>query len=240
MATSGSLRTSAAIGSVTINPTTYATSGFADSGAPYGITGGPDGNVWFADEDGRIGQINPTTDVITEYTIPFAGSSPYGITTGPRRQFWFTDEGTSSIGVATLATSQLVVTAQPPSSVTAGSGFGLTVTAEDSSGNPITSFNGTVTVALATNPGGATLGGTLTATASNGVATFSGLTLNTAASGYTLYVSGGGFGWGVTNAITVTPAAATQLVITTEPPATVKVNRASASKPRSRTSTATW
>ena len=46
-----------------------------------------------------------------------------------------------------------------------------------------------MTVALANNPGGATLGGTLTATASDGVATFSGLTLTTAASGYTLEVS---------------------------------------------------
>ena len=66
------------------------------------------------------------------------------------------------------------MTQQPPASVTAGSAFGLTVEAEDSSGNLVSSFNGTVTVALANNPGGATLGGTLTATASNGVATFSG------------------------------------------------------------------
>ncbi len=78
-----------------------------------------------------------------------------------------------------------------------------------------------MTVALANNPGGATLGGTLTATASNGVATFSGLTLTTAASGYTLEVSGSGLGSGVTSAITVTPAAASQVVITQQPPASV-------------------
>ena len=114
-----------------------------------------------------------------------------------------------------------MVTQQPPASVTAGSPFGLTVDAENSSGNPITSFNGTVTVALANNPGGATLGGTLTATASNGVATFSGLSLNKAASGYTLGSRPAAFGEGVTSAITVTPAAASQLVITTEPPASV-------------------
>ena len=75
---------------------------------------------------------------------------------------------------------------QPPASLTAGTPFGLTVEVEDSSGNIETSFNGTVTVALANNPGGATLGGTLTVTATNGVATFSGLTLTTAASGYTI------------------------------------------------------
>jgi len=207
-----------------INPTTYATSGFSLAGAPYGITAGPDGNVWFADAHGLIGQINPTTDAIREYAVPFANSSPYAITTGPDGNLWFMDYGDSSVGVATLATSQLVVTAQPPSSVTAGSGFGLTVQAEDSSGNLITSFNSTVTVALANNPGGAALGGTLTATASNGVATFSGLTITKAASGYTLYTSGGGYGWGVTNMITVTPAAPSKLVITQQPPSTVKVN----------------
>jgi hypothetical protein len=100
------------------------------------------------------------------------------------------------------------------------------VTAENSSGSPITSFDGTVTVALATNPGGATLGGTLSVTASSGVATFSGLTLNKAASGYTLDASASGLGSGVTSSIIVTPAASSQLVITEEPPATVKPNGA--------------
>jgi streptogramin lyase len=209
-----------------INPITYATSGFSVSGAPYGVTAGRDGNVWFSDQDGRIGRIDPTTDAITEYTIPYTNSTPYGITTGPDGNLWFTDGGTNAIGVATLATSQLVVTVQPPSSVTAGSAFGLTVEAEDSSGNLLSSFNGTVTVALATNPGGATLGGTLSVTASGGVAMFSGLSLTTAASGYTLVVSGSGLGEGVTSAITVTPAAASQLVITEQPPASVTVNSA--------------
>ena len=41
-------------------------------------------------------------------------------------------------------------------------------------------------MALGNSPAGATLGGTLTATATDGVATFSGLTLTAAASGYTL------------------------------------------------------
>ena len=100
------------------------------------------------------------------------------------------------------------------------------MTAENSAGSPITSFNGTVTVALANNPGGATLGGTLTATASDGVATFSGVSLTVAASGYTLEVSASGLGEGVTSAVTVTPAAATQLVITSEPPSNVKLNAA--------------
>ena len=117
------------------------------------------------------------------------------------------------------------MTQQPPASVTAGSGFGLTVQAEDSSGNLITSFNGTVTVALASNPGGAHArrhadrdrvgrrGHLLRTDAHQGRVRL-----------YALHVTGSGFGWGVTDAITVTPAAATQLVITQQPPSTVKVS----------------
>ena len=78
---------------------------------------------------------------------------------------------------------------------------------------------------LASNPGGATLGGTVSVTASSGVATFSGLTLTKAASGYTLQASAIGVDSVTTSAITVTPASATQLVITQQPPATVQVNK---------------
>jgi streptogramin lyase len=219
------------------NPTTHAQSYFAtpsglnNARSDWGLTVGPDGNVWFTAQTGQIGAINPTTDVITEYPVPYANTSPNGITKGPDGNLWFTDSGTNAVGVATLATSQLVVRQQPPSSIAAGSPFGLTVQAEDSSGNPITTFNGTVTVGLAINPGGATLGGTLTATASNGVATFSGMTIIKAASGYTLYTSGGGIGWGVTNAITVTPLAASQLVISTQPSATATAGQPFATQP---------
>ena len=127
------------------------------------------------------------------------------------------------IAVYPVASSQLVVTAQPPASVTAGSTFGLTVTAEDSSGNVDSSFDGTVTLAMANNPGGATLGGTLTETATNGVATFSDLTLDKAGTGYTLQASADGELPVTTSSIDVTPAAASQLVITTQPPGGVLV-----------------
>ena len=73
-----------------------------------------------------------------------------------------------------------------PASVTAGSGFGLVVTAEDAFGNVDPSFAASVTLALANNPNGATLGGTLTVNASTGVATFAGLTLDKAGTGTTL------------------------------------------------------
>jgi hypothetical protein len=216
-----------------INPTTHAISEFAipSGAAPSRITAGPDGNLWFSEEYfppreqgvGQIGMINPTTHAITEFPIPYANSYPTGITTGPDGNLWFADFD-GAIGVVTLNADHFVVTQQPPASVTAGSPFGLTVQAEDRSGNLDSSFNGTVTVGLANNPGGATLGGTLTVTASNGMAAFSGLTLTKAASGYTLQVSASGVDSATTSALTVTPATATQLVITQQPPATVKVS----------------
>jgi virginiamycin B lyase len=205
----------------TIDPTTHAIAEFVDPAAStytYGITSGPDGNIWFG--DGHLGRANPSTGAITSFPV----TAGRGITTGPDGNLWLSYG--SNILVATLSPSEtdLVVTQQPPASVTAGSPFGLTVTAEDGSGNVLSSFDGTVTIALANNPGGATLGGTLTANAINGVTTFSNLTLTKAASGYTLVAGSGLSGEGFTSAITVAPAAASQLVITTQPPSTVKVS----------------
>jgi hypothetical protein len=225
----------------TINPTSHAITEFTvptANSSPYGITAGPDGNLWFTESNSgvhQIGRISPVTGAITEFLIPYTNSQPVGITAGPDGNLWFTDMGVSgapAIGVMTIApdSAHLVVTQPPPASVTAGSGFGLTVQAQDSSGNLVTSFNGPVTVMLASNPGGATLGGTMIVTASSGVATFSGLTLDKAASGYTLIVSGVGSGSTTTSAVTVTPAAATQLVITQQPPASVQVNKTFALK----------
>jgi len=131
--------------------------------------------------------------------------------------------GTVDIGAFEFSGEYVVVTAQPPPSVTAGSNFGLTVTAENGSGDVDSSFNGTVTVAIANNPGGSVLGGTLTATAQNGVASFSDLTLNKTGTGYTLLLSGSGIGTRTTAGVIVTAAAATQVVVTTQPPFGVAV-----------------
>ena len=88
--------------------------------------------------------------------------------------------------------TQLVVATQPPGSVDAGSAFGLVVVAEDGFGNVDPTFNGSETLALANNPGGATLGGARTVAASGGIATFGGLTVDHAGSGYTLQVTSSG------------------------------------------------
>ncbi len=114
---------------------------------------------------------------------------------------------TSDFNVVPAAPAQLVISSQPPSSVTAGGGFGLSVAAEDSFGNPTPTFSGSVTIALASTPDGATLGGTLTATAVDGVATFAGLTLNATGTGYTLEATAGGLKEATTSDLSVVPAA---------------------------------
>jgi hypothetical protein len=128
---------------------------------------------------------------------------------------------TPAFTVTPAAASQLVISTPPPSSVTAGSGFGLTIRAEDSFGNVVSSFTGKISIAMAANPGGSTLGGTLAVTAVKGVASFSGLTLNKVGSGYALKATSGSLTAATTTAFTVTSAAASQLVVSSQPPSSV-------------------
>ena len=108
--------------------------------------------------------------------------------------------------------------AQPPASITAGSPFGLTIQFVNRDGSLDTNSIGRVTVTLGSNPGGAVLGGTLTVTASQGVATFTDLTLYTAAAEYTLRVTTDGLTAATTIAFDVTPGVPARLVISTPPP----------------------
>ena len=144
----------------------------------------------------------------TGYTLQFTSSGLSAATT-------------TAIQVSAGPWPSLAIVSGPPASVVADSPFGFTVAGEDAEGNFVGGFNGNVTVALANNPGGSTLGGTLVATASNSMAVFSGLTLNKLDAGYTLSVSGGGLSAGVTPGFSVVGGTATQLLVTTEPPASV-------------------
>ena len=128
---------------------------------------------------------------------------------------------TSSIPVVAAAATQLLVTTEPQDSVAAGSGFGLVVTAEDGFGNIDTTFDGSVTLALASDPAGDTLGGTLTVPVVAGLATFAGLTLDKAGPGIRLRASSGSLDDATSSSITVSAAPATKLVITTPPQSTV-------------------
>ena len=100
---------------------------------------------------------------------------------------WTAASVASSI-VSVRTASKLAFTAQPSTTV-AGSAISpaVAVTVEDASGAAVPVAGRQITVAIGTNPGGATLSGTLTAnTDANGVATFGSLSLDRVATGYTL------------------------------------------------------
>ena len=107
----------------------------------------------------------------------------------------------------------------PPSTLVAGTPFSLIVDAENDQGNINPSYDGAVTLTLSGGTSQATLGGTLQVDATAGVATFSGLTIDLAGSGYTINVASGSLTGTAAGPITVTPAAASQLVVTQEPSA---------------------
>jgi hypothetical protein len=82
--------------------------------------------------------------------------------------------------------------------------FALKASIEDTYGNVVTSASNSVSVTFANNPTGATLGGTLSVSANQGVASFTNLTINKTGSGYTLRVTSSGLISVVTNPINVT------------------------------------
>jgi hypothetical protein len=102
------------------------------------------------------------------------------------------------IVVTAGAATHLAIVSPPPGTINPGAAFGLQVAAEDAFGNVNLTFNGPVTVALASNPGSSTLKGTRTVTAASGVATFSGLSLSNAGTGYTVQATSVGLNPGTT------------------------------------------
>ena len=84
----------------------------------------------------------------------------------------------------------------------------VTVQLVDSSGNPVNS-SAPVTLAIGADPGLGTLGGTVTANANNGVATFSGLSIDQPGVGYTLTASSSGLTGDTSNAFNESNATTT-------------------------------
>ena len=174
-------------------------------------------------------------------TTTFNASSPSIASGSSSTTFTYTDTqaGTPTITAARsgltsatqqetvtfAAASQLVVTTQPSPSTVAGVAFAQqpVVKIEDQYGNVVTSgadSSRVVTAALTTGAG--TLSGTLTATASAGVATFSGNNLSINLIGadkvLTFTTTGGAIAGTTTSpAFAITAAAATHLVYTTVP-----------------------
>jgi streptogramin lyase len=70
------------------------------SGSANQIVAGPDGNLWFTENDtvsNAIGRITPSGQ-ITEFKVPTDGGDPFGITVGPDGNLWFTENFGDKIG----------------------------------------------------------------------------------------------------------------------------------------------
>ncbi len=91
------------------------------------------------------------------------------------------------------------------------------VTVQDASGNTVTSATTSITVAIGANLGGGTLSGPTTANGVNGVATFAGLSIDKAGTGYTLTAAATGLTSASSTLFNVTAAAASKLIFTVQP-----------------------
>jgi len=92
------------------------------------------------------------------------------------------------------------------------------VTVQNKDGTTATGYTGNITMALATNPSNATLGGTATVAATAGVATFSNLTLNRSGKDFTLRATAAAQGGYTPKARVSRPfTIATRLVFTIQP-----------------------
>lgn len=110
---------------------------------------------------------------VTASGLTQAISDPFNITGGAPYQVAFTAQPTNT------NTGQVITPA-------------VQATVQDEWGNNLTSATNEITIALGNNPGGATLNGTVTRTAINGVATFDDLSLSHGGNGYFLLASSNG------------------------------------------------
>ncbi|MCG8915006.1 hypothetical protein L6E12_04280 [Actinokineospora sp. PR83] len=151
----------------------------------------------------------------TDTAVP-AGTHTYRVVALHRS--WTATSAPSGPVVVSTAT-RLAFTTQPS---TVASTASITpsprVTVQTSTGVAVPVAGTPVTIALGANPNGGTLSGTTTATTdSGGVATFPGLSIDKAATGYALLATSAGLTQATSSAFTVTAGPAAKLAFTTSP-----------------------
>jgi Bacterial Ig-like domain (group 1) len=124
---------------------------------------------------------------------------------------------TISVGAATKLGFRV-----QPNSPTGGVAFSPNVQVEvrDAGGNRVTSASTSIQLTLNGGDAAASLSGSNPVSASSGLATFSGLSVDSAANNYTLVATGGGFTQATSTAFNVTVGSAAQIAFHTEPTTT--------------------
>ena len=118
------------------------------------------------------------------------------------------------------AAASAVSFGQQPGNILAGQIMNpaVTVRVVDQYGNSVTGSTASVTMAIGTNPGGGTLGGTTTVAAVNGIATFGDIYVNKTGNGYTLTASATGLAGATSTSFNVSKADTTTSVVSSSSP----------------------
>jgi alpha-tubulin suppressor-like RCC1 family protein len=136
----------------------------------------------------------------------------------------------SSLSIRTVPVNsavKLAFTVQPPANTTADQAIpAVQVTIQDSIDRTVPAATIAVSIAIGTNPTGATLAGTTTENAVSGVATFSGLSITKAGTGYTLTGSASGLTGTTSGTFSIQAGPAAKLVFTVQPPSNTTAGQA--------------
>jgi hypothetical protein len=152
-----------------------------------------------ANRDQPTGYARTTDGVMVDAVMAAEGNYMVSSTSGSTNPQWMWAFSAPSTWLASAVTlnpaPHLVFTAQPKTTLPLTTMPAVQVTVTDALGNSVSSFTGTVTIAIGHNGGviaPGTLSGTKTVTVVNGVATFADLSIDQLGNGYTLTVTAGG------------------------------------------------
>jgi hypothetical protein len=123
----------------------------------------------------------------------------------------------TTFNISAGAPTRLVFGAHPATAPAAQSLGAITVRAEDAGGNLATGSSAAISLTLQGGTAGATLSGARTVNALNGVATFSGLTVDRVGTGYRLSADASGLTSALSNVFDVTAGAAARLSFVVQP-----------------------
>jgi uncharacterized delta-60 repeat protein len=172
------------------------------------IASGPAGGVL-----GGTASVAAVGGVATFSNLSFATAGTYTLTATDGSD---TSATSTSFTISAPGVNKLVFAAQPQSATTSATLTAVKVHVENSSGTLLTGDTSNVTLAIASGPAGAVLGGTATVAASAGVATFSNLSFATAGD-YTLIATDGSDTSATSISFTISSPSANKLAFATQP-----------------------
>ena len=113
--------------------------------------------------------------------------------------------------------AKLAFVAQPTNAASSATLPSVTVAVQDAAGTTLATASNSVSLAIGSNPGGASLSGGAPTSTAAGVVSFPGLSLNKAGTGYSLVATAAGLTSATSSTFNITPAGATALSLVAAP-----------------------